>query len=120
MQDTDNKQSIDFDKWARLAKEDPEAYEAMRKQMIQDVIDSTSPEVRRRMECLQWQIDQVRNTSPNPMASCLKISQMMWDRVVGENGLLDNMEQLNSQDPIKPQKSRPSANIIDINKPKKD
>ncbi len=107
---------FDFDEWMRLAKEDPDAYESMREKMIQDVIDSTSPEVKRRMEGLQWQIDQIRSTSSNPMASCLKISQMMWEKVTGEDGLIDHMHQLS--DPVQVKKSnkpKESAKIININ-----
>lgn len=106
---------FDFDEWVRLAKEDPEAYEDMRQKMIQEVIDNTSPEVKRRMEGLQWKIDQIRSTSTNPMASCLKISQMMWENVTGEDGLLDHMRQLNDPEQLqKLNKPKESAEIIDI------
>ena len=106
---------FDFDEWAKLAKEDPDAYERMREKMIQEVIDSTSPEIKRRMQGLQWKIDQIRSTSANPMSSCLKISQMMWDNVLGEDGLLDHMRQLSDPEQI-PKFNRPkeSATIIDI------
>jgi uncharacterized protein DUF3135 len=107
---------FNFDEWAKLAKENPDAYEDMRQKMIQEVIDSTSPEVKRRMEGLQWKIDQIRSTSTNPMASCLKISQMMWDNVLGEDGLLENMRQLSEPTEIaKLNKPKESATIISIN-----
>lgn len=113
MQDINNNIEFDFDEWVRLAKDDPDAYEDMRKKMIREVIDNTSPEVKRRMEGLQWQIDQVRTTSANPMASCLRISQMMWDSVLGEDGLLDNMEQLNNPDALnRAKKPKVSAQVI--------
>lgn len=106
---------FNFDEWVRLAKENPDAYEDMRKKMIQEVIDDTSPEVRRRMEGLQWQIDQIRSTSTNPMSSCLKISQMMWDKTIGEDGLLDHMRRLSEPSQIsKAVKPKESAKIIDI------
>lgn len=107
---------FDFDRWAKLAKDDPEAYEDMRKKLIQEVIDGAAPEVKRRMEGLQWQIDQVRTGSTNPMSSCLKISKMMWDNVTGENGLIDNMRQLTEPEQLqKPEISKQSATIININ-----
>ena len=117
MQNTNKELDFDFDKWVRLAKEDPDAYESMRKEMIQEIIDNTEPEVKRRMEGLQWQIDQIRNTSANPMASCLRISQMMWDSVLGDGGLLDNMEQLNNPETIKAAKPQASAEVIAIKNP---
>ena len=106
---------FDFDELAKLAKEDPEAFENRREKMIREVIDSTSSEVKRRMEGLQWQIDQIRSTSANPMSSCLKISQMMWDKTIGENGLLDHMRQLSEPEQIpKLDKSKESATVIDF------
>ncbi|MFT5394962.1 MAG: hypothetical protein ACI85N_000141 [Gammaproteobacteria bacterium] len=68
------------------------------------------------MQGLQWQIDQVRATSANPMASCLKISQMMWDTTIGENGLVDHLQQLtessHSREISNP--TRQSATIMDL------
>ncbi len=106
---------FNFDEWVRLAKENPEAYEDMREKMIRDVIDSTSPEIKRRMEGLQWKIDQIRSTSSNPMSSCLKISQMMWDNVLGEDGLVDHMRQLSDPNQtLEINKQKESATIISI------
>ena len=119
MQNVDTE--FNFDEWAKMAKEDPEAFENMRSKMIQDVIDSTSPEIKRRMQGLQWQIDKIRSTSTNPMASCLKISQMMWDNVLGEDGLLENMRALNSPEQFaKLKQPKESATIISLNTTKDD
>lgn len=107
---------FNFDEMARLAKEDPDAFEIMREKMIQDAIDNSSPEIKQRMQGLQWQIDKVRSTSSNPMASCLKISQMMWDNVLGDDGLLENMRLLNEPQQIrKIDKPKESATIINLN-----
>jgi uncharacterized protein DUF3135 len=106
---------FDFDEMVRLAKEDPDAYENKREKMIQEVIDNTSPEVKRRMEGLQWQIDQIRSTSANPMQSCLRISQMMWDSVLSDDGLLDHMRQLTDPEQLpKLNRAKESATIINI------
>ncbi len=117
MQNMNNNAEFDFDKWAKLAKENPDAYENKRQQMIQDVIGKSSPKIKRRMQGLQWQIDQVRATSSNPMASCLRISQMMWDKTIGGNGLVDHLQQLT--DPSDGRKitkqTRQSATIMHLN-----
>jgi len=116
MNTINNNSEFDFDAWASLAKEDPEAFENKRKQMLQDVIDNAEPEIKRRMQGLQWQVDQIRSTSANPMASCLKISQMMWDKTIGEGGLVEHMEQLSdpmhNQNKLRPPKE--SAIIMDL------
>jgi len=105
---------FDFDEWVKLAKEDPDAFESKRRQAIQEILDKTSPEIKRRMEGIQWQIDQIRSTSSNPMSSCLKISQMMWDNVLGENGLVEHMHRLNSPELVNTIKPKELATVTDI------
>ena len=56
MQDINNL-DFDFDEWAKLARDNPEAYEDKRRKMLQEIIENTSPEVKRRMQGLQWKID---------------------------------------------------------------
>ncbi len=116
MQNMISNTEFDFDEWAKLAKEDPDAFENKRQQIIQDVIDKSSQKIKRRMQGLQWQIDQVRATSANPMASCLKISQMMWDKTTGENGLVDHLQILSEPGHIRDSLEQPrqSATIMDL------
>ncbi len=85
---------IDFDEWARLAAEDPAAFERRRAEVIDDFIAHAPPERRQRLRGLQWRIDGVRKTAANPTAACIRISSMMWDSVLGENGLLESLEAL--------------------------
>ncbi|GJM05712.1 MAG: hypothetical protein DHS20C09_17080 [marine bacterium B5-7] len=94
MRNSSTNTEFDFNEWAKLAKEDPDAFENKRRQILQNVIDKSSPKIKHRIQGLQWQIDQVRATSPNAMASCLKISQMMWDTAVGEEGLVCHLQRL--------------------------
>ncbi|HIF51831.1 MAG TPA: DUF3135 domain-containing protein [Thiotrichaceae bacterium] len=105
---------FDFDEWVKLAKEDPDAFESKRKQAIQEILDDTSPEIKRRMEGIQWQIDQICSTSSNPMSSCLKISQMMWGNVLGENGLVEHMHRLNSPELVNTIKPKELATVTNI------
>lgn len=85
---------IDFDEWSRLAREDPEAFEARRRLLIEIAI-ATAPRARQqRLRGLQWRIDHERGRAPTPMAACVRISRMMWESVQGENGLLAAMEAL--------------------------
>jgi len=113
MHQNDNSK-FDFHEWARLAREDPEKFEAMRRDMIDEVIESASPGLKHRMVGLQWQIDQICLTSANPMASCVRISKMMWDSVLGENGLIDNMEQLGQPVAVDSRQTGKGANIIEF------
>ena len=85
---------FDFDEMSRIAKDDPAAFEQRRQELLSAAIDNASPNIKRRLEGLQWQVDQVRNTSNTPLASCIRISKMMWDSVLEQDGLLDNLERL--------------------------
>ena len=79
--------SIDFEQWSALAKNDPEAFEARRQEMIGEFLSQLSGTRQERLKCLQWRIDVERSRVPNPMAACIKINQMMWDAFSGEQGL---------------------------------
>ena len=105
---------FDFDEWAKLAMNNPEAFEERRQKILQQAIDSAAPNTRKRIQGLQWKIDQLRAQATNPMSSCLKISEMMWDSVVGNNGLLDNMQQIKNPEQGIPDKPKTSATIIDL------
>ena len=107
-------QTMEFNEWFNLAQEDPEAFEAIRLHMIEEVITSAPAPQRQKLRCLQWRIDQERLRSDSPMGSCLRLSRMMWERVTGENGLLENIDRLRAlQDGLYPL-SPPSARVIPL------
>lgn len=85
---------IDFDTWAEVARDDPEAFEAMRLKAIEEAIDSAPQDNRERLRRLQWRIDQERRLARTPMAACMRISRMMWRAVLGPNGLNDRFAEL--------------------------
>ena len=89
-----HKSLVDFDQWASLAKTDPAAFEARRSEVIEDMIQRMPLHKQQRMRCLQWKIDQVRNQASNPMAACIKLSEMMWDSLVGPGGLRETLERV--------------------------
>lgn len=107
---------FDFDQWVRLAQEDPDLFEQMRLQKIREMIEDVPEELRHRIEGLQWQIDQMRQTARNPMASCIKISSMMWDSVLGEEGLVQTIENLGKAPQSDQQKHLKQAKIIEFGK----
>ena len=74
-----SEQEMGFDEWKALAQQDPTAFEDMRRQRIDAFIAGAPEEKRRRLKGLQWQIDQTRSLARTPMASCIAISNMMWD-----------------------------------------
>jgi len=98
--------SIDFDQWANLAKADPEAFEARRAEAIETLIASLPAHKQQRMRCLQWKVDQTRNRAANPMAACIKLSEMMWDSLVGPGGLREAFERTGKKNFALPPKAR--------------
>lgn len=91
----ENLKSLDFELWSKLAMHDPGTFESMRLAMIEDLIKSAPPARRQRLRCLQWRIDQERRLSHSPLSACIRISRLMWDNLVGEDGLMDHLQNLN-------------------------
>ena len=85
---------LDFDTWAGLARDEPERFEALRQAAIDAVIEGAPEANRERLRRLQWRIDQERRLARTPMAACLQISRMMWDRVLGEGGLRERLTEM--------------------------
>ena len=84
----------DWEKWAELARQDPEKFERERVMIIEDLIMSQPPERRHRSRQLQWKIDAVRQTSPNALYACIKIYDLLMDSVYGPKGLLQATDAL--------------------------
>jgi hypothetical protein len=86
------KPRIDFDSWSELAQQDPEAFEKRRAEVIEQVIQSIPTHKQHRMRCLQWKIDQIRARAGNPLSACIKLSELMWDSLLGPGGLREVLE----------------------------
>jgi hypothetical protein len=103
---------IDFEQWSSLAALDPEAFEARRHQLIEDVIRSAPQHRQPRLRGLQWRLDRVRERSGTPLAACIRMSEMMWEALLGEGGLRDSLECLTQARPQPPR--RPSAQVFQL------
>jgi hypothetical protein len=85
--------TLDFDSMSQIAQEDPQGFERLRQAAIDEVIESAPRDQQHRLRCLQWRIDQERRNC-TPLSACLKISRMMWDHLLGSEGLLGRQYQL--------------------------
>lgn len=110
---TDTRPKFDFDYWRKLAAEDPQGFEVARRSAVAALIQRAPKERQQRMQGLQWRIDRIRETAPNPMSACLKISSMMWDNMLGEGGLVETLRRLESAEPQKIA-TRPAAKVIPL------
>jgi hypothetical protein len=88
---TDHKEGLDFERWARLAQDDPDAFEAQRQAAIEALIESCPERSQERMRRLQWRIDQERRLAKSPMGACIRLSRLMWRQVLGEGGLRERL-----------------------------
>jgi len=104
---------FDFEEWASLAKTDPQAFEARRQEEIARLIAQASPRMQTRLSGLQWKIDMERQRASNPMSSCMRIFDLMWDSVYGERGLLEALHGLEGQ----PLAERAPADVLNLRKP---
>lgn len=108
---------FDFDYWKKLAKHNPELFERKRREALDAVINSAPSRMQQRLRGLQWRVDMERERSKNPMSSCLRVYNMMWDSVYAKGGLLHSMDKLLSlkaSDLEQPSvvKSEPKAKVL--------
>lgn len=118
MNDPAKKQTFDFSEWSHLAATDPKAFEKRRKQTIEAAIRSIPDAKQQRIRCLQWRIDQERNLSKSPMAACIRLSNMMWENLLGENGLLDSLRHVDHSQP-RESRHKTCAHILEFPQPAK-
>lgn len=105
----------DFEVLSKLAKEDPEALESLRREMVEEVIEAAPTEDhKRRLRGLQFKIEMERKKAKNPIASCIKISQMMQDSFSKLREAITLLQEKNSNKTKKEEIIPPSSTVIDF------
>ena len=107
MQIHQQSESFDFDSWARLAQTDQCAFELKRKRILEAVIAEAPARNQTQLRRMQWKLDRIREIAPTPLAACVRMQELMWESVLGDNGLLDRLRQSSTSQP-------PSANSAEI------
>ncbi len=74
---------FDFDYWSSLNKNNRSLFEKERSKWIRELI-SNAHGSRRRLEGLQFKIDLEREKSKNPMAACVRLSNLMMAKFHSE------------------------------------
>lgn len=64
---------------SQLARDDPAAYEALRREMIDGFIDSAPPAIKPRLRGIQFRVDSVRRLSRSALGATVKIYGLMWE-----------------------------------------
>lgn len=68
----------DHELLVRLARNDPDGFNALRDELIEQLIARAPEHIARRLRGLQFRIDQVRQLAHTPLNATIKVSQMMW------------------------------------------
>jgi hypothetical protein len=80
-----------FDELMDLAHRDPEGFERLRTELIDDCIRCSSEHNQRRLQGRQFVIEARRQVSDSPMKALLNIQGMMYDSALGlQKALLGN------------------------------
>lgn len=69
----------EFDELLKLAENNPEELEKLRRTLVDQVIQQAPERLRRRLQGLQFQIESQCKIAGSPMAACIKISEMMHE-----------------------------------------
>lgn len=107
----------EFDGWADLADSDPDAFENLRRELIDDLIRSAPEGRRQRLRCLQWRIEQERARSKTPLGACVRLTRMMWDKVLAQGGLVQHLSELGDVLESGPQPLH-RASLLDFRRPR--
>ena len=94
-----------FDECMKMALEGSDAFEDYRKKLISELIERAHPRIQQRLIGVQFRIDLERRKAKTPMASCVKIFDLMMDHLICEHIPKVNMCI-----------SFPSAQVIENNK----
>ena len=108
-----SRSAFNFDEWVDLAQSDPDAFERAREEVLRDAIARAPNSYRGRLSSLQWRVDRERERADTPFSACLKISNMMMNRVYGKEGLLE----LLAGDVYRKTPNRHSDNILKFPRP---
>lgn len=71
----------DFEKLSKLARNDPPAFEQLRKQLIEQLIQDAPQAHQINLRRFQWRIEQENRHHHNSLGRCLKLSSMMTERL---------------------------------------
>ncbi|MFM8455036.1 MAG: DUF3135 domain-containing protein [Gammaproteobacteria bacterium] len=72
---------LGIEAWIKLNQENPELFNQLSRELLESTLKNTAPQNEMRLRGLQFQIDSQKKLAKNPMQACIKISEMMWEKV---------------------------------------
>lgn len=86
---------LDFKAMSKLAQDDPQQLEAWLQEEVERLINSAPPHHQHRLRGLQFTIDMERRKANNPMAACIRLSQLMHESFSKLRETLDQVQRAN-------------------------
>ena len=111
-----NTSPFDFDKWAKLAREDPVAFERKRKLLIEQEISRAPASRQPHLRAMQWRIEMERRKYKDKLSYCAHIFNRMWDSVYGPNGLLDALQTITTDKGLSHRIRHSSAQVLPLHR----
>jgi len=68
-----------FDELSHLYKTDPVAFEQLRTELCEQMIENAPERIRQRLRGIQFKIDMTRRKARSPMSACLSLSKLMQE-----------------------------------------
>jgi len=78
----------------QLAREDPQAFEALRSELIESTIRRAPERMQLRLRQLQFRIDGIRRLARTPLGALLKMQALMWESFLRMDEALQNFDAL--------------------------
>lgn len=75
---------------SKLACDDPQAFEALREEVVASFIRNAPERIRPRLYGIQFRVDAIRRLSRTPLGALVKIQAMMWSSFLRLDGELQN------------------------------
>lgn len=64
---------------SQLARDDPQAFERLRRELIENRITRAPEKIRHRLRLLQFRVDGICRLSGSPLGATLRIQALMWE-----------------------------------------
>lgn len=103
---------VDFDGLARLARDDPDAFEQERRRLIEACIAGAPAEDHAMLRRLQFRADGTRSRCHNALQSSLRLAEMMWTSFSALNARLN--PPASAADPASVSRPEGSARILSL------
>lgn len=104
----------DFETLARLARDDPQAFEALRRDMVDDFIEHAPANRQARLRGLQFRVDAVRRLSKSDLGAAVKIYEMMWTSFRQLADEWNHLRLPSERRPVRGETTRSNAKVLPL------